>query len=285
MSYVFKNGEILERSQVTVDIEDRGYQFGDGVYEVIRVYNGKMFTGKEHLQRLLESAEKIGLLIGYSVGEMESFLYQLVEKNGLQLGTIYLQVSRGAAPRNHVFPSAEVKPMFISYTKEVARPVETMEKGVKAILIEDIRWLRCDIKSLNLLGNLLAKQKAAEAGCFEAIQHRGETVTEGSLSNISIVVGGTVKTHPANNLILNGISRQKMLQVCRDHSMAFEEVTYSKEELLNADEVFLTGTTVEVTPIVEVAGSIVGNGAIGPVTKKLQELFKEEIEKECGMIS
>jgi D-alanine transaminase len=284
MSYVFRNGEILERSQVTVDIEDRGYQFGDGVYEVIRVYNGKMFTGKEHLQRLLESAEKIGLQIGYSIEEMEIFLYRLVEKNDLKLGTIYLQVSRGAAPRNHVFPSAEVKPVFIAYTKEVARPVETMEKGVKAILIEDIRWLRCDIKSLNLLGNLLAKQKAAEAGCFEAIQHRGETVTEGSLSNISIVVGGTVKTHPANNLILNGISRQKMLQVCRDHSITFEEVTYSKEELLNADEIFLTGTTVEVTPIVEVAGKIIGNGVIGPVTKKLQELFKEEIEKECGTI-
>ncbi|MFD2446470.1 D-amino-acid transaminase [Bacillus sp. CGMCC 1.16607] len=284
MSVVFKNGEFLERSQATIDIEDRGYQFGDGVYEVIRVYNGKMFTGKEHLQRLVESAEKIGLHLEYTIEEMTSFLSQLIEKNKLTLGTIYLQVTRGVSPRNHLFPSSEVKSVFIAYTKDIGRPVESMEKGVKAILLEDIRWLRCDIKSLNLLGNLLAKQKAAEAGCFEAIQHRGEVVTEGSLSNISIVVNGKVKTHPANNLILNGISRQKMLQVCRDHDIAFEETTYTKEELLQAEEVFLTGTTVEVTPIVEVEGKIIGTGTIGLVTKKLQELFKAEIEKECGTI-
>ncbi|MBU8879788.1 D-amino-acid transaminase [Bacillus sp. FJAT-29790] len=284
MEFVIINGEFHERSAAKVDIEDRGYQFGDGVYEVIRVYNGKMFTVTEHLERLIESGKKIGMEIPYTVDEMKELLKELMERNQLALGTIYMQVSRGISPRNHAFPAADVAPTFIAYTREVGRPVENMKTGVKAILNEDIRWLLCDIKSLNLLGNLMAKQKAVEAGCFEAIQHRGDIVTEGSQSNISIIKDGKVMTHPADNLILNGITRQKVLEVCRMNGIPYEEATYTVESLLEADEVFLSGTTVEVTPIVEIEGKKVGGGVPGPVTRKLQELLIQEIEKECGSL-
>lgn len=284
MEYVIVNGEFIERSDAKIDIEDRGYQFGDGVYEVLRVYNGQIFTATEHLERFVESGKKIRMDIPYTVDEMKELLQALMTKNQLTLGTIYMQVTRGISPRNHAFPASDVRPTFVAYTKEVGRPVENMKTGVKTILNEDIRWLLCDIKSLNLLGNLMAKQKALEAGCFEAIQHRGDMVTEGSLSNISIVKNGKVITHPVDNLILNGITRQKVLEICQNNDIPFAETTYSLDELKNADEVFLSGTTVEVTPIVEIEGEKVGNGMIGPVTRKLQVLFEKEIEKECGSL-
>lgn len=283
MEYVIVGGEIVERGLATVDIEDRGYQFGDGVYEVIRVYNGKMFTAKEHLNRLQESAEKISIQLPYQPSQLEEMLQGLIEKNELSNGIIYMQFTRGASPRNHAFPH-NVAPTFVAYTRKVERPVSSMQEGVKAIFFEDIRWLRCDIKSLNLLGNLLAKQKAVEAGCFETIQHRGDIVTEGSSSNVAIVKNGTVITHPANNLILNGITRQKVKQVCEQNQIPFEEKEFTVEEVLQADEVFLSGTTVEVTPIVEVEEKKISGGIPGEVTKKLQQLIKDEIEKECGTI-
>jgi len=284
MEYVIVDGQVIDRSAAKVDIEDRGYQFGDGVYEVIRVYNGKMFTGKEHLKRLVESAEKIRMKLPYSPEELESKMEELIAKNELQTGTVYMQFTRGTSPRNHVFPSNEVAPTFVAYTRNVARPEDSMEKGVRAILDEDIRWLRCDIKSLNLLGNLLSKQKAAEAGCFEAILHRGETVTEGSHSNISIIKDGAIITHPADNHILNGITRQKVLEICGQEQIRFEERAYTLEELNAADEVFSSGTTVEVMPIVGIEGKPVGDGEPGPVTRSLQELFKAEIERQCGKL-
>jgi len=283
MEYVIIGGEIVDRGHATVDIEDRGYQFGDGVYEVIRVYNGKMFTAKEHLIRLQESAEKISIQIPYQPTELEEMLKGLIDKNNLSNGIIYMQFTRGESPRNHAFPH-NVAPTFVAYTRKVDRPVSSMQEGVKAIFIDDIRWLRCDIKSLNLLGNLLAKQKAVEAGCFEAIQHRGDIVTEGSSSNVAIVKNGTVITHPANNLILNGITRQKVKQVCEQNQIPFEEKEFTIEEVLHADEVFLSGTTVEVTPIVEVEEKKISGGTPGQVTKKLQQLIMDEIVKECGTI-
>lgn len=284
MEYVIVNGGVTDRVSAKVDIEDRGYQFGDGVYEVIRVYNGKMFTGKEHLNRLVESAKKIRMELPYTSEALAGMMEELISKNELQTGIVYMQFTRGTSPRNHVFPGTDVAPTFVAYTRKVARPEESMQKGVRTILDEDIRWLRCDIKSLNLLGNLLSKQKAAEAGCFEAILHRGQTVTEGSHSNISIIKDGVIITHPADNHILNGITRQKVLEVCNNEQISYEERSYTLDELFAADEVFSSGTTVEVMPVVEIEGKPVGNGEPGPMTRSLQELFKAEIEQQCGKI-
>ncbi|WP_080844381.1 D-amino-acid transaminase [Cytobacillus gottheilii] len=284
MEYVIVNGEFVERSQAKVDIEDRGFQFGDGVYEVIRVYNGKMFTADEHLERLHVSGEKIGLKIPYSVEELKEQLAELISRNDLKLGTIYMQFTRGVSPRNHPFPSETIAPSFTANIKHVGRPSENMENGVKALLKEDVRWLLCDVKSLNLLGNLLAKQEAVAAGCFEAIQHRGETVTEGSASNISIVKDGKVFTHPATNLILNGITRRVFLAHCEKNEIPFAEEAFTLADLSQADEVFLSSTTAEIMPIIQIDNKPVGAGEPGPVTKKLQELFQHEIEEQCGKI-
>lgn len=284
MEYVVVNGEVMDRGSAKVDIEDRGYQFGDGVYEVIRVYNGKMFTGVEHLNRLVESAEKIRMKLPYNPEELADLMQELIAKNELETGIVYMQFTRGTSPRNHVFPGTDVAPTFVAYTRKVVRPEESMQKGVRTILDEDIRWLRCDIKSLNLLGNLLSKQKAAEEGCFEAILHRGQTVTEGSHSNISIIKDGVIITHPANNYILNGITRQKVLEICGREHIPYEERAYTLDELFASDEVFSSGTTVEVMPVVEIEGKPVGNGEPGPVTRSLQDLFKAEIAQQCGSI-
>ncbi|KAF0823563.1 D-alanine aminotransferase [Cytobacillus firmus] len=285
MEYVILNGDLIERSEAKVDIEDRGYQFGDGVYEVIRVYNGKMFTADEHLERLLESGKKIELNIPYSKDQLKQMLAEMIERNNLELGIVYMQFSRGTSPRNHAYPGADVAPVLTAYTRETTRPVGSMRNGVKAILIEDIRWLRCDIKSLNLLGNIMAKQKAAQSGCFEAIQHRGDTVTEGSSSNIAIVKDGTLYTHPATNLILNGITRRKINEICRENGIALKESAFSKEDLLAADEVFMSSTSAEITPITEIEGKPVGNGSPGLITNKLQNLFEDAIEKQCGSLT
>lgn len=282
MGFCFLNGEIVKRKDAKVDIEDRGYQFGDGIYEVIRVYQGSMFTLKEHVERLFASAEKIRMEIPFSETELINKLEQLLELNKLQLGIVYVQFSRGVSPRGHVFPEEGTSLSFVAYTKELNQPLKEMKHGVTSITMEDIRWLRCDIKSLNLLGNILAKQQAKDAGCFETLQHRGEIVTEGSSSNVSIVKEGKVITHPVNNFILNGITRQKMIQLCSENNIPVVETTYTVEELFKADEIFLTGTTTEIMPIIAVDEKQIGNGKPGNVTKQLQKLFQQEIEKQCG---
>ncbi|MFO1444196.1 D-amino-acid transaminase [Bacillus sp. Bva_UNVM-123] len=284
MVFVMMNGEMVNRSNAKIDIEDRGYQFGDGVYEVIRVYNGKMFTATEHLERLLESSKKIKMNTPYTVDGMKEMLLKLIEKNNLVCGTIYMQITRGVSPRNHAFPSADVRPILTAYTNEVKRPEGNMKSGVKTVLNDDIRWLLCDIKSLNLIGNLLAKQKAVEAGCYEVIQHRNGIVTEGSASNVVMIKDGKVITHPADHLILNGITRQVILKICAKNDIPFEERTFTLDELGEADEVFVSGTTTEITPVIEIEGKKVSDGTPGMITKKLQLLFEQEIETECGSL-
>jgi D-alanine transaminase len=284
MKWAFLNGEFVERSNAKVDVEDRGYQFGDGIYEVIRVYNGKMFTEKEHLQRFFRSAESIGLKLASTIEQLTEMLKKLIEKNNLRLGTIYMQATRGVAPRAHAFPPANTAPSLVAYTKELERPHEKLLKGVKALLVEDIRWLRCDIKSLNLLGNILAKQKASENGCYEAIQSRGQEVTEGSSSNVFMVKNGVIITHASDQLILKGITKEVILNICVKNGIPVEERTFTLEELKEAEEVFLSSTTSEVMPVVEINGNQVNGGVPGAITKKLQVLFKAEIVHQCGSL-
>lgn len=284
MEYALFNGEIIDRSQAKVDVEDRGYQFGDGVYEVIRVYNGKMFTLTEHLKRFADSTESIGISLPFTSFRLAEMLEELLLKNNLQTGNIYMQVTRGTAPRNHLFPTGNVTPTLVAYTIKGVRPLENLKSGVKAISTEDIRWLRCDIKSLNLLGNLLAKQKASEQGCFEAILHRSQDVTEGSSSNIFMVKNGTVITHESNNLILKGITKDVILNVCTKNNIPVQERTFSLAELEEAEEVFLSSTTAEVMPVIEIDGKKIRSGIPGPLTQKLQDLFEKEIEKQCGAL-
>lgn len=285
MEFVILNGEIIKHSDAKIDVEDRGYQFGDGVYEVIRVYNGKIFTVQEHLRRLEKSLTDIEISLPLILGQLREKLEELVLKNKLDNGMIYLQVTRGVAPRNHAFPTEVTAPTFVAYVNEIERPIESFQSGVKTIITEDLRWLRCDIKSLNLLGNVLAKQKAVQEGCNEAILHRGQEVTEGSTSNVFIVKNGVVITHESNHYILKGITKEVVLQVCARQNIPVEERTFTLEELAQADEVFLTSTISEVMPIIEMIGKRTAAGFPGPVTRKLQALFEEEIEKQCGTLA
>lgn len=284
MDWAILNGKFIERSKAVVDVEDRGYQFGDGVYEVIRVYNGAMFAVKDHLERLCRSTKSIDINVDYSDEELKILLEELINRNSLKDGIIYLQISRGVSPRSHAFPAERVTPALVAYTKNVDRPADKLETGVNTLLTDDIRWLRCDIKSLNLLGNILAKQKASEKGCYEAIQHRGEEVTEGSSSNVFMVKNGVIVTHESNNLILKGITKDVILRLCEKNMLAFEERAFTLKELSQAEEVFLSSTTAEVMPIVEIDGKLVNGGKPGPVTRKLQKLFVVEIEGQCGKI-
>ncbi|PPA71694.1 D-amino-acid transaminase [Jeotgalibacillus proteolyticus] len=281
MNTILLNDQFIDREQSSVNIEDRGYQFGDGVYEVIRIYSGKMFTGKEHITRLFESAEKIQLTLPFTEDELTENLYKLVEKNKLDTGIIYLQVTRGVSPRQHQFP-LDGKAVFTAYTKEVARPEAQMNEGVTAIVADDVRWLRCDIKSLNLLGNLLAKQEAFSQGSFEAILHRDGTVTEGSSSNVFIIKNNTLYTHPATNLILNGITRREILRLCPGIGLEVKEESFTLDELYEADEVFVASTTAEIMPVIKVGAKAVGSSKPGEWSKKLQETFKASIQEQCG---
>ena len=278
---ILLNNQLIEREQASIDIEDRGYQFGDGVYEVIRVYNGKLMYMAEHLKRLKRSTAAIHIVPTMSDEELAEKLIELVQVNNVQNGIVYMQVTRGVAPRNHAFPKSSSS-VLTAYTKPLERPMDMMNNGVSTHSIEDFRWLRCDIKSLNLLGNVLAKQEALEHGCQEAIFHRGDKITEGGSSNIFIVESNVLITHPADNLILNGIIRQKVIDLAIDLGLPIIERVFTFDELLNADEAFLTSTTQEVMPIIKVDDTLIANGQPGSWTKRLQEAFHLEIERICG---
>jgi D-alanine transaminase len=271
---VLVNGKIINRDEVKVDIEDRGYQFGDGVYEVINIYDGVPFTLKEHIDRFYRSAKEIGITIKNEPSPLISSLLRLIEENNMKSGGLYIQITRGVAPRTHQYDSS-IEPRLVAYPlpfKDI-KPVQT--KGVEAITGEDLRWLRCDIKSLNLLYNVMMKQKANDIGAFETILIRDGFVTEGTSSNIFIVKNGILYTHPANNKILNGITRMKVLQILKVKGWEYKLEAFTKEQLEDADEVFLTSTTSEVLPITKVDEVIYTDGKPGPYTLKFQQAFRE----------
>jgi D-alanine transaminase len=277
---ILYHDRLINREQANIDIEDRAYQFGDGIYEVIRVYRGKPFYLNEHLERFQKSAAAIRLPLPYSVETLSQKLLELTHENQLEEGNLYLQLSRGTAPRSHAFP-ADAKPLIIAYPQPDSRPIADLQNGVTAVTDEDIRWLRCDIKSLNLLGAVLAKQKAVDHGAKEAILVRNGMVTEGSSTNNFIVKGQTLWTHPANHFILHGITRKITLQLAEVLGISAKLEPFGKSQLTEADEVFMTSTTMEVCPIVQIDGKAVGDGKPGPITRRLQEAFEKEIDRVC----
>ncbi|MEK3933833.1 D-amino-acid transaminase [Sporosarcina sp. FSL W7-1349] len=277
MTVYFVDGQFVEKEHVSISIDDRGYYFGDGVYEVIKVYDGELYTSEEHIARLFESAAKIKLAIPYSEAQLIEMAKQLVVSNSISVGHVYMQVTRGVAPRVHQFPTPAVAPMFTAYALDGARPTEEMQKGVKVKSVEDFRWLRCDIKSLNLLANVMAKQEAVESGCKEAVFVRDGYVTEGASTNLFGVKDGVLYTHPANNFILNGITRQVVLRLSRELGVAVREEPFTLEAALVMDELFMTSTTLEVMPIIQLDDKMVGSGRPGEITLQLQKAFASQI--------
>lgn len=272
------NNRFLPKEEIVIAPEDRGYYYGDGIYEVFRIYNGRIYEPGLHFERLERSAEGLRITMPMDSSTLQSKLEELIRLNRLIEGTLYLQISRGVAPRSLPFPKGG-DPVLLAYTSEVNRPIATMEVGLRSITVEDIRWLHCDYKTLNLLPNVLAKQEALDAGADEAILHRSGVVTECSASNIMIVSGGVIITHPTNNLILHGVTRAVVLRLATTAKLPVEERPFTLEELYSADEAFITGTTVEITPIVSVDGQKIGNGSIGPVTQRLHRDFAATISQ------
>lgn len=251
------NDKFISPEEVHVSINDRGYYFGDGVYEVFRIYNGILFEKDAHLARLARSAHAVRINFPCSLAQLEERLDQLVALNGINEGTLYMQITRGEAKRAHPFPEDAI-PVLLAYCNEVSRPIKAMKDGITAVTLPDIRWLRCDIKSLNLLPNVLVKQEAVELGKGEAILHRDGVVTECSASNIMIVKKGVVYTHPANHYILHGITRAVILKLAEEAGILVVQQPFTLDVLYGADEAFICGTTVEITPIISVDGQPVG---------------------------
>ncbi|ADV95950.1 MULTISPECIES: D-amino-acid transaminase [Bacillus] len=279
---VLVNGQLIGRSEASIDLEDRGYQFGDGIYEVIRVYKGVLFGLREHAERFFRSAAEIGISLPFSIEDLEWDLQKLVQENAVSEGAVYIQTTRGVAPRKHQY-EAGLEPQTTAYTFTVKKPEQEQAYGVAAITDEDLRWLRCDIKSLNLLYNVMTKQKAYEAGAFETILLRDGVVTEGTSSNVYAVINGTVRTHPANRLILNGITRMNILGLIEKNGIKLDETPVSEEELKQAEEIFISSTTAEIIPVVTLDGQSVGSGKPGPVTKQLQAAFQESIQQAASI--
>lgn len=273
----FVNGRFLPLDQTVVSAEDRGYQFGDGVYEVIRTYGGVPFQLLAHLLRLERSAQAIGLSVPYRTREWQGFVEEGIRLGGFAESKVYIQVTRGVAPRDHFFPVG-VPPTAILTVREM-RPLDPALRstGVGAITLEDQRWGRCDIKSVNLLPNVMARQRAREAGAFEAIFFRDGRVTEGAVSNVTVVRGGVLFTAPEGPSILSGVTRALVLAMARKEGVPVQEQAVTLEELRGADEVFLTGTTVELLAVVRVDGATIGSGQPGQITGLLTDRFRRPL--------
>jgi D-alanine transaminase len=268
---VYLNGEFLPRERATLSVDDRGFIFGDGIYEVTRVVNGRLFEADRHMRRLDYGLRGIGINSPMSADEIIDIHYRLIRENELMTGegTVYLQITRGAAPRTHYFPPASTRPtVFLSASPFTPNDAQR-QNGATAVTYPDIRWSRCDLKTVNLLGAVLAKQHAVAGGSLEAVFIRDGVITEGSHTNVFGVIDGELRTYPRSNYILPGITRDVVLELAVEERVNVRETPIFQQEIGRLDELFVTGTTSDVTPIVQLDGRPIGSGKPGPITLQL----------------
>lgn len=274
---VYLNGNYLPPEQAQVSAFDRGFVFADGVYEVIPAYGGRPFRLPQHLTRLDNSLAAIRLTNPLSAQKWQEIFARLVEANGGGDQSVYLQVTRGPAPRDHAFP-AKTQPSVFAYAQAFKYPEPTQRSaGVAAITVPDIRWQRCDIKAIALLPNVLMRQQATEQGAAEAILIRDGFMTEGSASNIFVVIDGKLVTPPKGPFILPGVTRDLVLELAHRHKIACEERAVTEAELRNASEVMLSSSIKELLPITRLDGKLVGNGKPGTMQARLYALYQDYI--------
>ncbi|PKM45576.1 MAG: D-amino acid aminotransferase [Gammaproteobacteria bacterium HGW-Gammaproteobacteria-1] len=270
---VYLNGSFLPVHEATVSVMDRGFLFGDGVYEVIPVYGGRAFRLEHHLQRLDLSLQGVRIANPLDHVQWSDILIALIRHNGGGDQSIYLQVTRGVAPtRDHAFP-ADVQPTVFAMSTPLTEPAAAVRAGVAAVTIDDIRWKHCNIKAITLLPNVLMRQQALDAGAAEAILLRDGLATEGAASNLFIVSGGTVLTPPKSNLLLPGITRDLVVELCQAHGIPCCEADISADELRSADEVWISSSTREVVPITRLDDAPVGDGKPGPLWQQVSALY------------
>ncbi|MFN7612737.1 MAG: D-amino-acid transaminase [Alphaproteobacteria bacterium] len=280
ISYV--DGRFLPSREATVAMEDRGYQFADGVYEVAAFMNQRLLDEARHLDRLERSLAAVAIPLPMTRRALTLKLYELMRRSRQRDGLLYLQITRGAAPRNHLW-SNTMRPILTMSVFPAKFPSGVLrEKGCAVITAPDERWARCDIKSIALLPNVLARKKSASPDLRETwLVNDAGVITEGSSTNVFIVTkSGRIITHPADHHILGGVTRDVALEIARDHQIPAEERGFTREEMAQASEAFLTSTSNFVLPVVTIDGKAVGDGKPGPVTRRLMALYDEHIEQE-----
>jgi D-alanine transaminase len=273
----YVNGRYLPHREASVHIEDRGFQFADGVYEVVGVSNGNLLDEEPHWDRLDRSLKELSIAWPVSRPALRLIVREVLRRNGVRDGIVYLQVNRGVAPRDHVFPKGVAPSLVVTARRSKPASGAAQRKGVAVITIPDIRWKRCDIKTIALLPNVLGKQQAAEAGVFEALMVGEDgTVTEGTSTNIWIVTAaGELVTRKTDQSILSGITRNSLAKIAHEAQVKLIERPFTVAEAKAAREAFLTSTTAYVTQVVKIDGSPIGDGTPGPVTRRLQDLYRD----------
>lgn len=272
MTTVYLDGQYPTAENARISVLDRGFIFGDGVYEVWRVVEGKLFEHQRHEARLRRGLAALELNFpAKDVDALSGAAERLLRENDLTRGegTFYVEVTRGAAPRTHAYPPAGTKATVFGMVSRFEVPHAQRETGAKAITQPDVRWLRCDLKTIQLLPNIMAKQKAQMAGALEAIFIRDGIVTEGTHTSVLGVKDGTLLTHPLSPMILPSVTRELVLEIAREQRVPVREVPFSEKDMFNLDELFVSGTTTDVTPIIEVDGRRIGTGVPGPVSRAL----------------
>jgi D-alanine transaminase len=273
------DGVLLPLSEARIPATDRGFLFGDGIYEVLRVYGGRPWLADMHFERFERSLAAVRIT-DVNMGRFRQRMLETLAASGLHEATIYLQVTRGSAPRSHAFPTA-IRPLEFLFVQEFRDPYAAARRdGVGVVLHPDLRWGRCDIKSVNLLANVLATQAAKEAHCQEALLTLPDgRITEASHSSFFGVKEGVLVTTPNSPAILPGVTRRWLLELARRTDVPVQERSLHRDELATSDELFLAGTTIEVLPIVQADGRTVGGGQRGPVTRRLQEAYQEAVRQ------
>lgn len=270
---VYLNGEFIKKEEAKISPNDRGFIFADGVYEVAKYYNGRAFRYADHLSRLKRSLNE--LEIKYSgIESLETVFNELIVRNNLQNkhAGVYLQITRGEHKRVHHYPE-NMQPTVYAFAYHMPSFTDNLENGISLITHEDIRWQRCDIKSVSLLPNTMLYNKAVKAGAGECVLIRNGMVTEATHSSVLGVKNGVVITRPLSNLILPGITRKVILEICAANRIPFEEREFSEAEMLAMDEIIIAGTGSEITPAIKINDTIIGNGKPGKITRLIQEKF------------
>jgi len=277
----YLNGEYVPKARAVVPVEERGYNFADGLYEVCRVYGGKPLTLERHIQRLINSARAIRLELGLTLQDFREIIDRLVEVNGSEEGYAWIQVTRGIAPRGHTLQGKLRPTVAMTVKRQEAVPLQKRYRGIKGITVPDLRHGYCDIKTISLLPNVMARLAADDAGVQEAIFVGGRFVKEGAASNVYIVEDGAIRTHPLGN-ILPGITRSIVLELADELGVPVVERPFTVQELYEAEEFFLSASIREILPIVEVDGRSIAGGSMGPITQQIIDGYIRYVEKACG---
>jgi D-alanine transaminase len=274
VALLYLNGEIIDERDASISVNDRGFVFADGIYEVIRVFDGQPFELDRHIDRLERSAAALRLQLDPTAEAISQIAQELLVREGAAEAQIYIQVTRGEAPRGHAIPAGVKPTTLIAIRPTLAPAPEILKNGAGAITVPDDRWSRCDVKAIGLTANVLARSQAVDAGAYEAIFVRDGTVTDAASCNVFAIFGMTLMTAPCSNYILWGITREVTLELARGDGIDTQELSFRAEQLREADEIFVTGTSSGIVPIVTLDGSVVGTGRVGPVTRRLMELYE-----------